>query len=221
MELTQAWSFTALTAFETCPLRFYLTKVAKVVVEPSGPALEHGREVHRAFEDRAAKGIPFPPQMEKYEPYVAKIQSLGGDIIVERKISLDRNLKETQWFAKDVWVRGAIDIGSLRGSTAVFLDWKTGKRKPDSDQLKLFALLGFSVFPEVERIKTGFVWLDEDKFDHNAFTRDQIPALWGEFLPRLSRLAHAYAEDSWLPKPSGLCRKWCPVGKKHCSHCGE
>jgi hypothetical protein len=159
--------------------------------------------------------------MEKYGRYVEKIMSYEGKRVVEERVALDRNLRPTTWMAKNVWVRGVIDIGVVGSKRAYLLDWKTGKHRPDSDQLKLFAALAFAMYPWIDSVVTGFIWLKEDKFDKQLFTREQLPEIWSEFLPRLSRVAHAYGENKWVPKPSGLCRSWCPVGKKLCEFCGE
>lgn len=159
--------------------------------------------------------------MEQYGRYVTKLQSREGKRVVEQKVALDKNLHQTTWMAKNVWVRGVIDIGVVGSERAYFLDWKTGKYKPDSDQLKLFAALGFAMYPWVDSIVTGFVWLKDEKFSKQVFTREQSMEIWGEFYPRLSRMARAYSEDKWVPKPSGLCRNWCPVGQKLCEFCGK
>lgn len=221
MELTKPWSYSALTAFETCPRRFELTRVSKKVFEQQTEATIWGNKVHKALELFAKGTQPLPPDMEKYGRYVKKIMSYEGKRVVEERVALDKNLRPTKWMAKDVWVRGIIDIGVVGSERAYLLDWKTGKRKPDSDQLMLFAALAFAMYPWIDSVVTGFIWLKEDKFDKQLFTRDQLPEIWSEFLPRLSRVARAYDEDKWTPKPSGLCRNWCPVDKKHCEFCGE
>lgn len=221
MELTKPWSYSALTAFETCPRRFELTRVSKKVVEPQTEATLWGNKVHKALELYAKGTQPLPPDMEKYGRYVEKIMSYEGKRVVEERVALDRNLRPTTWMAKNVWVRGVIDIGVVGSKRAYLLDWKTGKHRPDSDQLKLFAALAFAMYPWIDSVVTGFIWLKEDKFDKQLFTREQLPEIWSEFLPRLSRVAHAYGENKWVPKPSGLCRSWCPVGKKLCEFCGE
>ena len=56
---------------------------------------------------------------------------------------------------EDVWVRGVIDIGVIGSDTAYLLDWKTGKHRPDSDQLKLFAALAFAIYPWISNVVTG------------------------------------------------------------------
>lgn len=221
MELTKPWSYSALTAFETCPRRFQLTRVTKQVTEPQTEATIWGNKVHKALELYAKGTQPLPPDMKKYERYVNKIMSYEGKRVIEERVALDRNLRPTKWMAKDVWVRGIIDIGVVGSERAYLLDWKTGKRKPDSDQMKLFAALAFAMYPWVDIVVTGFIWLKEHKFDKQLLTREQLPEIWSEFLPRLSRVARAYSEDKWTPKPSGLCRNWCPVGKKLCEFCGE
>lgn len=220
MELKNAWSYSALTAFETCPRRFQLTRVTKQVREPQTEATIWGNKVHKALEDFAKSGKPLTPDLEKYAKYVKKIQSYEGKRVVEERVALDRNFRPTTWMAKDVWVRGIIDIGVVGSEKAYLLDWKTGKRRPDSNQLKLFAALAFAMYPWIDKVVTGFIWLKTSEFDKEVFTRDQLPEIWNEFLPRLSRVAIAYDQDKWTPKPSGLCKNWCPVGRQQCEFCG-
>ena len=168
-----------------------------------------------------AKGQkPLPKSLEDYGIYVRKIQNIEGKRVVEERVALTKNFHKTTWMAKDVWVRGVIDIGVIGSDTAYLLDWKTGKHRPDSDQLKLFAALAFAIYPWISNVVTGFIWLKDRKFDKEKFTREQSTDIWNEFLPRLSRLAHSYNDDKWLPKPSGLCKNWCPVGRSLCEFCG-
>lgn len=222
--MTVAWSYSALTSFETCGLKHYLTRVAKQVTEPKGAAMLAGEGGHKVIELRALNGTPIPKKIQVtdvhgkteilptqgWQEMVDKITAAPGELLVERQIALTQDLRETEWFAKDVWVRGVIDIGKIRGHLGAFWDWKTGRRKPDSDQLKLFAALGFAVWPALERIKTGFIWLKDGSMDKDEFTRGDAQAIWNEFLPRVKRLEIAHEENKWDAKPSGLCKNWCP-----------
>ena len=221
MELKQAWSYSALTSYETCPRRFQLTRVTKQVVEPQTTATLWGNKVHKALEDFANGKKPLPEDMQEYGKFVRKIQSYEGKRIVEERVALDSKLRPTTWMAKDVWVRGIIDIGVIGSERAYVLDWKTGKHRPDSDQLKLFAALTFALYPWIETVVTGFIWLKAGKFDKEVFTRAQLPEIWNDFSPRLERLAVSHDKDKWLPNPSGLCKNWCPVGMKLCEFCGK
>ena len=220
MELKQPWSYSALTAFETCPKRYQLTRVTKQVVEKQTEATLWGNKVHKALELFAKGEQPLPPEFKEYERDVNKILSYEGKRVVEERVALTKDFRQTKWMAKDVWVRGIIDICVVGSETAYLLDWKTGKHRPDNDQLKLFAALAFAMYPWINKVVTGFIWLRVAKFDKQQFTREQLPEIWNEFLPRLSRVAVAYQEDKWLPKPSGLCKNWCPVGRSLCEFCG-
>ena len=177
--------------------------------------------MHKALEDFANGKKPLPPEMKQYERYVKKILSYEGKRVVEERVALTKDFRQTTWMAKDVWVRGIIDIGVVGSDTAYLLDWKTGKHRPDNDQLKLFAALAFAMYPWINKVVTGFIWLKVSKFDKQMFTREQLPEIWNEFLPRLSRVAIAYDQDKWMPKPSGLCKNWCPVGQSLCEFCGR
>ena len=228
-----AWSYSALTSFETCPRKYHATRIAKTVSDPPGAAALVGTAAHKVLELRAANGTPIPKTIQVttaqgeteilpttgWEEKMAKILAMEGEVITERQIALDSRLCETGWFDKDVWVRGVIDLGIIRGTKALALDHKTGKRKPDSDQLMLFAALMMHVWPQIEEVITGFLWLKENKIDKDKFTRADISRIWDHFVPRVRRLEHAHETDTWPAKPSGLCKRYCPVSA--CEFCGS
>ena len=215
------WSFSSLTAFETCPKRYYLTRVAKKIQEPQTEATIWGNRVHKALEERIRDGKELPVTIAGYESIAAKIANSKGQVLVEQRMSLTASFKPVDWWDKKAWCRGVVDVGVVGTTSAVLLDWKTGKRKFDLDQLKLFAGMAFAHYPEVEKVKTGFVWLKDNAMDREEFTREQVGEIWETFLPRVERLNLAYANDRWPARPSGLCANWCPVGKRNCEFCGK
>jgi len=215
------WSYSSLTAYETCPRRFLLTRVSKVVTEGDTEATLWGKTVHTALEHRIRDGTPMSDLLRKYEPIAARIAGMSGEVMTETQVSLNAGLQPTTWFGKDVWVRGIVDLTVKRDHKVMLLDWKTGKRKTDSDQLKLFAGMAFAVHPEVEEATTGFVWLKENKTDKEVFTRKDIPVIWQHFIPRVRRMEASHENNHWPAKPSGLCRNWCPVGRSNCEFCGK
>lgn len=215
------WSYSSLTAFETCPRRYQLTKVTKAIKEPQTEATVHGNEVHKALELHLNGSKPLPDKYNALRPMVERVRSQPGKRLVEYKFGLTEGYRPTDFFAKDVWFRGVIDVGVVGSKTGVLLDWKTGKPKADGDQLKLFAAAGFASFPYIEKFKTGYVWLAHSRLDTQEFTREDVPAIWQEFTPRVIRLVNALEKDKFLPKPSGLCRNWCPVPKSLCEFSGK
>lgn len=215
------WSYSSLTAYETCPRRFYLTKVTKQVTEPQTEATMHGNEVHKALELATKGERQLPEKYAQYHPIVMRLRDRPGKKLIEYKFGLTRTFKPTEFFGKDVWVRGVFDYGCLQETTGVILDHKTGKPKTDADQLRLFAGVALSAFPYLESVKTGYLWLAHNKVDSETFTRDDLPDIWQDFSMRVRRMEISLRDDDFPPNPSGLCRAWCPVGKRLCEFCGK
>lgn len=214
------WSHSSMDAFETCPRRYMLTKVKKSVKEPPTEATKHGNAVHDAMA-KAIKGEQaLPPKYEGYTKYVDMVRRSPGTKTIEEKVALNKDFKQTSFFAKDAWLRVIVDAAIVFDDRAVLLDWKTGKRKM-SDQLALSAAVGFALWPFVKKIETAFVWLPDRKVDKETFAREEAPALWSPIFVKLERMERAHATDTFPPKPSGLCKKWCPVGRANCEFCGE
>ncbi len=210
------WSWSSLQSFETCPKRHYLTKIIKMVTEPTTPALAEGRATHKALED-GVNGKPVAPSYHKYLPIVAKLRAAKGQKHPEVKFAVTANFHRTGFFDRDAWCRGVIDLAVVGNKTGVMLDYKTGKVKIDSDQLKLFSAAGFGMYPFLERIKAGYVWLEHNRIDVQDYARSDVGGIWADFMPRVKRLEIAQEKSEWPAKPSGLCG-WCPVGPSRCEH---
>lgn len=216
-----AWSYSSLSAAMTCLRRYYLTRVTKEVVEPPTQATIWGNEVHSALEHRIKEKKPLPAGMEKFEAVAQELESWSDNWVTEERFGLTENLEPTGFFDKDVWCRGVLDVYTIHKNRAFVADYKTGKMRPDLDQLKLFAAAIFHKYPQVGEIKTAFLWLNHDKKTVETFDRSDLKFIWNHFLPKLRRLEKAYEQDVWPANPSGLCRNWCPVGRHRCEHCGS
>lgn len=216
-----AWSYSALDSFETCPFRHYKTKVSKEVKEPQTEALTWGNTVHKALELRVTKGAPLPDNMQIYEPIALTVYNKGrlGKIEAEQKMALTKSYQPTSWFAKDVWVRGITDFTITKGDKAFIGDWKTGKPSAGSAQLRLTAAMTMHHKPYINVVCNTFLWLKTGGVTSETFSREDIPAIWQEFAPRVARLEAAHEENKWPKKPSGLCRSWCPCTS--CEHHGK
>lgn len=210
------WSWSSLQSFETCPWRHYLTKISKEIVEPTTPALSEGRATHKALED-GVNGKAMLGYYQKYQPIVQRVRAATGQKHTEVKFGVTANFQRTGFFDKNVWCRGVIDLAVVGANTGVLVDWKTGKPKEDSDQLKLFSAAGFTMYPFLKKMKTGFAWLDHDKITTETYYPEDVPIIWQEFIPRVKRMEIAQERGQWIKQPSGLCG-WCPVGRAKCEH---
>ena len=213
------WSYSSLTAFETCPRQYKLLKIDKVVPFKETEAIKHGNEVHKALELRLKDKVPLPEKYMQYESIAVKLDKPG--VFVEQELALTRNLVPCGWWDKSCWTRGKIDVGVKNGDTVLLGDYKTGKVKSKSSQLELFAAMKMSEDKTITRAKTMFIWLAHGKTTAQDVHRDDVPTIWSNFMARVNRLDNAYQQDKWPAKPSGLCAKWCAVGKKHCEFCGS
>lgn len=210
-----------LTAFETCPRRFNLTRVTRQVTEPQTTATIYGNEVHKALEHYVGGTATLPERFEQYRPVADKLRIAPGRKLLEYKFGLTRALQPTGFFEANCWVRGVLDVAVVREKSAVVLDYKTGKRKPDHDQLGLFALAATKLWPFAQKVKTGYVWLQSQQMDTKEYTHNDVAPLAQDFAARAQRLEDAHKIDRWPARPSGLCRQWCPVGVTFCEHCGK
>lgn len=203
-----------MSTFRNCPKQYYHLKVAQDVEDSKNEASIWGNDVHEAIEQRLKLGPIDGILSDKfimYEAYCQAIERCKGMMLVEQQMAITENLKRCDWYDSKAWVRCIVDVMHLEGDRALLMDHKTGKRKPDSKQLKLSALIVFHTYPQVMKIKTGFFWLQVNAKDVENYTRDQIPELWQEFAGDLAAYREAYASDTWQPRESGLCKGWCPV----------
>jgi hypothetical protein len=214
-----SWSYSALNAYETCPRKYYHTRVAKDVTEEVIEAREWGDQVHKAAEASLKHGTPIPKEYSLIAPVVQKVRESPGETFAEREFVLNNKFKPSTWWGEDAWVRCKVDAMKLQGTHAVLLDYKTGKMRPETDQLKLFTGVVLCHEPEIETVTTGFVWVKHGTTTVEKYTRDDLPWIWSEFLPRVKRMEKSYETNTFEVRPSGLCKKHCPV--KSCEFNGR
>jgi hypothetical protein len=166
---------------------------------------------------------PMPANMVQYNAYLEQFKPTEDEVLlVEQKYALNKDLKPCDFFAKDCFGRGIIDVLRLNYGQrlAKVDDHKTGKnRKKDMQQLIIFALMTFYHHPEIDTCDCTFHWLQLGATDSETFYRHQIPALWETLLPKLDRYMRAFHLGVFPAKPSGLCKNHCAV--KTCEYWGS
>ncbi len=58
MKKRPAWSYSALSTYETCPYQYFRLKVKKDVKDTMNEAAIWGNEVHKHLDHRISKGTP-------------------------------------------------------------------------------------------------------------------------------------------------------------------
>ncbi len=210
-----AWSYSKLKNYETCPKKHYEVDIAKTHSEaksddPNTP-LNYGNRLHEQIALAITTRQPISAEFKEYQPWVDRVVAGPGQLLVEQKYAITRDFGPTTYFAKDVWYRGIGDVVRIDGPVALVLDWKTGKVLVDSVQLMLMAQCIFSHYPEVQLVRSEFVWLKDDCTTPEVFTRQEVADNWVSLMERVNQLEMAHKLQDYPPKPSGLCRSWCPV----------
>lgn len=206
-----AWSYSQLKNFETCPKRYYHLNVLKDIKEPETQQLRDGNDLHKAFEQRIKKGEELPLDLMIHENMLAGIIAAPGKTYAEQKLAMTSSFSPTTWFGKDVWLRTILDCTKINGDTAVTFDWKTGKPAQDMTQMQLAAATLFCQSPKLMRVKVALVFVNHNKTEPGEFKREDLPEIWGEILPRVKQVEKSRATQEYPPKPSGLCKRYCPV----------
>lgn len=227
----RTWSFSSMNKFETCPRQYNLTYNAKVIPFQDTVHTIWGKEVHSALEGYVKQRVEAPDELlpvinelapidDKYLPYVRwanRVIDMPGEKLIEWEFALTKSLTPTTFADQTAWCRGVIDVAVINGNKAIAIDWKTGKVRPDSDQLKMFAAVVMQQYPRVQSVKTVYVWLAHDQTTVETYHRDEhLAGIWRHFMAKAQRLEQAYEKDKWIPKPSGLCAGWCGAGAAHC-----
>lgn len=213
-----AWSYSALTRFETCPKQYYHLNVLKDYADADSDAAREGKEIHDALYKRVIKGTPLPFALRPMESVAVKFAESEGEKIGEVRVALNRDFEPVDFFAKDAWVRGVFDLLIIRGELGVLVDWKTGRPKEDVTQLLLMAAIAFGYAKELQTIKTAFVWTKNRSITPKTVRRDDVRRIWALILPRVEAMETAYKTTEFPANPNGLCRDYCPV--RSCPHNG-
>jgi CRISPR/Cas system-associated exonuclease Cas4 (RecB family) len=207
------WSFSSLKEYVSCPRKYNEIKVLKNFVPKQSKEMADGNYVHKLLERYVKDGIELPSNYIKYLKYVNPL--LEGDentlVFTEKRLAVTADKKPCKFNGKNYWACGIIDLLIIEDDVAFIVDYKTGKDTyPDTNQLKLMTALTFVHYPQIDRIKSGLLFLNKGTFINKEYIRDNLDELWDNFTPALLRLAISHENDTWQPNPTPLCG-WCSV----------
>lgn len=209
-------SFVFLSNEENCPHKAYRKYVARdLPSEPNTPELEHGIAVHKALERRITEGTRLPEDIVGVDKITAGLdwlQRRGAVVKAELALAIDATGKPLDFWDKSGWLRGKLDAVAVGDRTAMIFDWKTGKPREDTFELRLQALLLKGKFPQLETIQGSYVWLRERRVGelHDLSDTERTMNSVRMQLAEIERRGNV-----WPKRPNPLCG-WCPV--HDCEH---
>lgn len=217
------WSFSKAKAFDTCPKQFYHVNILKEYPFEETEATRYGTEFHKACEDYIGTDTPLPKKFGFIEPTLNALNNKRGVKVCEKKLGLTEDLEPCDFFDKKVWFRGIADliIVDVLAGAAWVVDYKTGRssKYADKGQLELMALSVFKHYPEVTKIKAGLLFVVAKSLIKETYEIDSESILWKKWLTKYANMKIAFDKDVWNPRPSGLCKRHCPV--LECPHNGS
>lgn len=220
MSKAGAWSFSKISNFEKCPKQFYHVTVLNEFPFKDTEATLYGKSFHTACEEFIRDGKPMPPQFSFMQETMERLAAMPGEKHCELKMGLTADLEPCGFFDKDVWFRGIGDLIIVNGDTARYVDYKTGKsaKYADVGQLQVMALAIFKHFPQVKKVKGALLFTIANDIVKQDYSVTDEGVLWKPWVMKYAALEKAHETNVWNPRPSGLCRKYCPVTE--CPHNG-
>lgn len=205
------WSYSSLKQYQNCPKQYHEIRVLKNYTVKETEAIIYGKAVHEALELYVKENKPLAKNYKRFQPILDSLINIPGDKYPEYEMALTYAKEPCDFHSDDRWVRGIADLVIVDGSHAFIVDYKTGSNKyPDPKQLRLMALMLFTHFPDVQKIKAGLLFVMHNSFITEEYLRKDMDKSWNMFEQPLKRLETSYDNDVWQANPTPLC-KWCSV----------
>ena len=213
-------SFSHFKAFEQCPKQFYHVRHKAEFPFVESTAMKYGNDAHKVAELYIRDGDEIQDKFLYMKPVLDSLNAKEGEKHCELKLGITRDFVPCSYWAKDIWIRGVIDLLITNGDHAWVIDYKTSKNAnyADKDQLELMALLVFASYPEIQRVSGGLVFTKCNQLVKGQYKKINKAELWSKWVKRHNAMVDAHKLDVWPTRPSGLCRAHCPVTE--CIHNG-
>jgi CRISPR/Cas system-associated exonuclease Cas4 (RecB family) len=206
-----AWSYSRLSDYLLCPLKAKLKHLLKMK-EPESPVLARGSAVHKEAADYVLGNSPakLPESLKLFPDEFKLFRKLKA--LVETQWAFDSKWNPLPmpdgWFSPEAWLRIVVDthVYIPKEKLIDIVDHKTGKIRPEQmEQLELYIIGGFLKYPEAQKARARFWYLDQGEERKVEYTRDQLPALQKKWEGKVKGMM---VDKNFAPRPNDKCR-WC------------
>ena len=211
------FSYSNLSSYNSCPQRHHFERGLNIkpLDESPHPAALRGVELHRACEEYTLGTIDIlPNELLRFRPILDKLKASGAR--AEVKYAVDKDCKPVPYDSPDAYFYGIIDTLELSAAIGCVGDWKSGKERDYSQQLKFYAMLVLANHPELAVCRSRIRYIDLGLSSSGAeYGRANVPTIFAEFNALAERAVNDHIR---APRPSDLC-VWCPYSKRKMNIC--
>lgn len=212
---TEPWSYSMVKDFDTCPKQYYHKRILKEIPFVETEQIRYGNEFHKAVELYINDEIALPKHFEFAKEAVDKLLTRGDFYVAEIEGAVTEDSVPTRYWGSDAWYRAKVDlfIRNQEKKIGYAIDWKTGGNPnyADPNQLEANSLILFRKYPEIDKIKGGLFFVLKSKLLTYEFHKKDYPQIWSKWVKKHKRVVDAHKTGVFNPRPSGLCKKHCPV----------
>lgn len=231
--MTIALSWSRISDYRQCPHKFklkYIEKLPKFTEDSSqSPHLVRGSNVHKALENYVLQvqsngemeiKVSSLPEVENTKPFIDRYLGSFEVVVPESQIAVDDKWQRIEWFDRNAYYRAIFDLIAINPTMVDIVDYKTGKMR-DYDggptgmgQLHLSAGIASAMWPEAERIRTVYAYVDHKKTLAKEFSQEDGAKIRAHFE---SEHAQVNEDKEFKPRVNEFC-KWCPATRKECPY---
>ena len=227
------WSWSQYSSFMTCPAKWLAEKYFKIIPYIESEAMRTGNMMHETAEHFVKQQIgethqqskihsQYLPMVRKYCDVLVNAHKAGAKVFVEHEMCVTNTFKQCGWWDNDmVWYRGKADAMILKGDKLVVWDYKSGKLKPELEQLKLMCAFGALFYPEAQVFDGKLIFTAHDKvvgFD-KTLTRAELRPVITDVIANVRRMEATWEMGEGPARKNGLCKAYC--GNFNCPHSGN
>jgi ATP-dependent exoDNAse (exonuclease V) beta subunit len=199
-DVLTAYSFSSISTYLQCPRRFEAQYIDKRVKDAGSAASLHGERVHKQAELYIKGESDDLPEQRPKDNILDVLRKLGAE--AELKVAVSYDFEPRDFWAKDVMLRGLVDVKFRTRDGVCIIDWKSGKKRDNSLQGSFYAAM-MSAYHPGERVQVVFDYLDKGRcppIDYKPKMRDEVRSL----------VEMVDGTTAYPPRPTPLCG-WCPV----------
>lgn len=215
------YSYSKISTFKSCPLKFKFQYIDKIPGKMDTAALIKGRTIHYLIENSHLNENDYSEEMkqnikdypealeikknfEQSELGIKYLKNIDKPATNEYKIGLS-NLLEASEYSKDSLFNGIIDYICVKSGILYLCDFKSGKcrdvRYMDYNQLLFYAIYFFQKY-KIKKIIISFIYVEHNLENDLELNIEYLDNYKRELLTNICQIENCI---DFKPKTSALC----------------